>query len=138
MPKKNIRNIIIIAAIFIGVTLYSIISGGDTMILDFTESTLTMHGVSDFTETMEYSDIESAEYMDSIPETGTMVSGYEKGQYSCGTWENEQYGTYRLFITDKAENCIKLTLTDGSIILFNYIQTYHTQEVYEMLLEFLN
>jgi len=137
MKRNKIANIIIIAAIFIGVTLYFIISGGDTMILDFEESTLTIHGVSDFTETVQYSEIESAELMD-IPELGVMAEGYTKGQYSCGTWENEQYGSYRLFITDKATNCIKLKLTDGRIIVFNYIQSYHTQEVHEMMLEFLD
>ena len=136
MQKNKIINVVIIAAIFIGVTLYFIISGGDTMILDFNDTGLTMHGVSDFTETVEYSEIKSAELIE-LPELGAIKEGYCKGQYSVGTWENNEYGTYRLFITDKASNCIKLTLSDDSIIIFNYIQTYHTQEVHEMLLEFL-
>lgn len=132
-PKqKNLTFLLLILAII----LFYIFSGGSVGIsLDFGEESLTL-SASDYDWTIPYDQIESLE-LSSLPDTGTRIEGIEKRTLCCGSWTNDSWNGYILCINPKIDQCVIVTMNDGSIYVLNYENSEATQQLHKMFTELL-
>lgn len=134
MTEKR-RNTLLILAVMLLVLAYTFSGRSIGISLDFGDNTLTVK-VKDYTAAIDYHDIGSLQLV-AYPEPGTATDGTASGQLRYGTFQNEIWGTYRQCTTSKAENCILITMHDGSIFVLNYQDSETTSALYEMFSELL-
>ena len=127
---KKYVNLITIIAIFAVVTVISVLSGGGAILLDFGEDHLTISGVEDFSCTVNYRDIDRIELLASA-DLGTAVDGGKSGPHSYGVWRSDAWGDYTLCVTNKSDNYIIITETDGHVTVFNYQNSSDTELLFE-------
>ena len=138
MKKSLLVLIVVIAA----VTVFSVMqNGGDSMQIDMDDAAITFSGIGDFSKTIAYSEIRSVE----LVEAGdTELLGSKEELYKAGFGPSFQDGeawpvsmeiTYAYFVTTRTDSLIVLTLSDDTLMLFNYNSTSGTEAIYEMLLE---
>lgn len=127
---KKHANLITIAAIFAVVTVISVFRGGGTILLDFGEDSLSISGVEDFSCTVYYRDIDTVELFSSA-DLGTAVDGGKSGPHSYGVWRSDAWGDYTLCVTNKSDNYIIITETDGHVTVFNYQNSSDTELLFE-------
>ena len=137
MPKKNTINTIIIAAIFILVTLYfAVSSGGDAMLITMDADSITFSGIDDCQVDILYTEIASTQLFPTfdvaqlLPEESPIYYYSADDAFTAG-----EKGGEMAFVTKMAEPLICMQLTDGRTVNFNYNNTGNTTELYQMLLE---
>lgn len=132
------KSILMVLAVIVLVTVFQLAtSGGNAMLIDMSEESISFSGIDDFKQEIAYADIVSVTIED--VENWDRWGGHKFGDYRIGningassTGENE---SYTLFVTIKADNVIMATLTDGSWMVFNYNNSSDTEAIYNMLLE---
>lgn len=82
-----------------------------------------------YTAEIPYEQIDTLEMVE-LSEYGVLLDGFEDITIRSGTWENDQWGTYRLCAVPYV-SCVVLHLTDGQILAFNLPSEEATWEVYE-------
>ena len=127
---KKHANLIAVIAIFVVVTLISVFKGGEAILLDFGEDSLSISGVGDFSCTVNYRDIDTVELLDHA-DLGTIVDGTKSGLYSYGVWHSDSWGDYTLCVTNKVDSFIMITETDGHVTVFNYQNSSDTELLFE-------
>ena len=72
-----------------------------------------------YSMSIQYSDIADAELTE-LPEAGDPVADCrDDGIIRCGVWRNDTWGEYIIVADADVTNCVKLTLHDGRILVFN-------------------
>ena len=137
--KRFLKWILFAVLFIVGYYLLNSLTGGLNVSVIFGNGTdvLTLSGPRKTSEIVQYDDIASLELV-GLDDPGEAVDdGGSNRKYYWGTWENESYGTYRLFASRKISVAIKLTKSDGSIILFNLESDTTTTNMYSMFTELL-
>ncbi|MCD7920783.1 MAG: hypothetical protein LUG45_12090 [Clostridiales bacterium] len=126
------RNWILMLAILVAVTLFSLLNREGAVTMSFEDEALVINGADEYSFQVAYDEIASIA-LEELPDLGAAVDGGEDGSFRYGVWENDTWGTYTLCLTVNMNTCIVLTLQDGSIYVFNYGDEDSTQIVYEDL-----
>ena len=132
------KSILLVVVVIAAVTVFSVItSGGNAMLIDMGDTSISFSGIDDFRHEIAYADIESL----TLEEVSTWDrwGGHEFGHFRVGhimgaSSENPNE-SYVLFVSTQADNVIIATLADGSRMVFNYNNTSDTEAIYRMLLE---
>lgn len=137
--KKSILMVVIVIVL---VTVFQLTtSGGNAMLIDMSDTAISFSGIHDFSKTIAYSEIRSVEFVDA---RNTELLGLKDELYKAGFGSSFQDGeawpismeiTYEYFVTTQTDSLIVLTLTDDTLMLFNYNNTSDTEAIYSMLLE---
>lgn len=131
--QKNLTLIILILAM----VLFYIFSGGSVGISpDFGEDSLIL-SASDYDWTIPYDQIESLELSD-LPDTGTLLDGIEKRTLCCGSWSNERWNEYILCVNPNIDQCIIVTMKDGTIYVLNFENSDSTGQLHKMFTDLLH
>ena len=84
-----------------------------------------------------YADIASAELTE-LAEPGEPIADCRDDDIIlCGVWHNEVWGEYTIVADADATNCVKLTLNDGRILIFNRKNNEATEKDFVELQSFL-
>ena len=128
------KSSVFVIAVIVIVTLVQIFfSGGNAMEIAMGEEVISFSGIDDFKYEVAYNDIASAELVQ-IDEWEPL-GGHEFGPYRVGEITNKDGQEYVLFATVRAGNAVKVSLSDGKQVIFNYNTTGSTEEIYKMLLK---
>ena len=123
------KSIALVVVVIVMVTVFQLMtSGGNAMLIDMSDTTISFSGIDDFRHEVAYSDIVSVT-LDDVPDW-TVWGGHEFGHFRIGHMDN-----YVLFATTQSDNVIIATLTDGTRMIFNYNNRYSTEDIYYMLRE---
>ena len=121
-------NLIIVLALIAIVMIRSIRGGGSDVDFALSEDRLSISGPGEFTVSVEFSDVSSIAFRDSLDQ-GVCIDGGSEGSYTYGIWENEEFGQYALHVLTKVNAYIVLTEVDGDVIVFN-IESDKTTEAF--------
>ncbi len=127
------RDLLIIASIFVVITYFmyrGILPG-----VEFhpSQTGLTLSGPEKTSVELRYDEVFSAELAEN-PDYGANIGGGVRGSFHYGTWENEEWGTYEAFVSEKIPCCIVLR-TENATIAFNFESQDTTERLYPQLQE---
>lgn len=119
--KKN-RNLTIalFALIIVGFIVYGVYTGNKSQGFEAGENFIRISGPegSNYSKTIEYNNVVSVEVKnDENYQLGECVQGEQTKKLIYGTWVNEQYGEYTLYVVPKLTTYCVLTTTDGVVVL---------------------
>lgn len=98
----------------------------------FGEDELMLAATLTSSVTVEYDDIESAEYRDGFS-AGSRTLGIGNNKIAAGNFRNEEFGSYSLYVYNSTGVCIVIKTTERYIV-FNCETAEETKSVYEILL----
>lgn len=129
----NKRNLIFIIVIFVGVTIYFIARNGSSPYsFSISDQTIKLAGSNDYSYSLPISSIKSMELTE-IDDYGEAVKDASDRSHICGTYRNDQFGQYDLWVIKKISQVIVITDTDGHVLVINYENARSTQELYKAL-----
>lgn len=122
MKKNNRTSLIIFLLIFVGFTVYSMLSGSNSSNVEFGDNFLRLSAPSEenpFECTIYYDDIESVRtiFKDEKYDLGEMVSGTETKKLNYGTWKNAEFGEYTLYASPKFNTYTVINTTKGVVVM---------------------
>ena len=121
-------NLAIVLALIVVVTVRSTVGGGPDVDFILDEDSLSLSGPGEFTVSVEFKDLTSVEFRDSL-DLGACISGGSNSGYTYGRWENEEFGEYALHVLTGVEAYMILTEADGSIVVLN-LENAQTTEAF--------
>lgn len=133
MKLVSKKDLIFISCIFAVVIIFSLLTGGDAVELDFGAEAMSIDA-SGFSFTIAYQDVESIE-LSTLPEFGTMEKGTDTASMKNGNWNNAIWGDYHLCVIPSNESCVVVTLTDGRTVVFNYKEAENTADIFSVFQE---
>lgn len=136
MKLVSKKDMIFIACIFLVVIVFSLVSGGNTVEVHFSDEVMSIEATG-FAFDIAYTDIEKAELM-ALPELGTMDKGSDTSALKCGNWNNALWGDYHLCVIPDVNSCVVVTLKDGRTVVFNYKEAENTEGVFSLLQDYLD
>lgn len=136
MKLVSKKDMIFITVIFVAVIIFSLVSGGNAIEVDFSEDAMSINSTG-FTFNIAYEDVEKIE-LTTLPEFGTLEKGTDTVSLKCGNWNNSVWGTYHLCVIPDVDTCIQVTLKDGRTVVFNYKEAENTEGVYSIFQEYLS
>ena len=136
MKLVSKKDMIFIAVIFLVVIVFSLVSGGNTIEVDFQPDSMTVQATG-FEFNIVYEDVEKIQLTE-LPEFGTLEKGSDTASLKCGNWKNSLWGEYHLCVIPDVNQCVQVTLKDGRTVVFNYKEVENTQGVYSIFQEYLN
>lgn len=134
-PMKMVskKDLIFISLIFVAVIVFSLVTGGNTVEVDFQNDSMSINATG-FAFNILYADVEKIE-LTNLPDFGIMDKGTDTAALKCGNWSNGEYGEYHLCVIPEVDQCIEVTLKDGRVVVFNYKEAKNTQDVYSVFQE---
>lgn len=125
--QNSVANTIIIVVIFVGVFLYNMINPQNTVAVTVDDANLVLSGYEEITYRIPLDTIESFTYVEEMeyPE--------ESKSIIYGTYSNEQWGEYILYVNGKVSSCIVADTQSGTYV-FNYENASTTKSLYDALL----
>lgn len=133
--KKNMLWILLLIAVFIGVTVFH---STNSVGLSFEEHTFSVAGPQDFKYSVAFQNIQSLAIVEEF-DRGKMISGSTANKICAGKWESDSYGEYQLCIATQTDVYIVLEPREGEILIFNCESRDITEQIYaaftEMLIE---
>lgn len=133
MKLVSKKDLIFITCIFLAVIIFSLVTGGDAIAVDFSGEAMTI-SASGFEFSIAYADVAEIE-LSTLPAFGTMDKGTDTASMKNGNWHNEIWGDYHLCVIPTNESCIVVTLTDGRRVVFNYKEAENTADVFSVFQE---
>lgn len=136
---KQFLKYLLYAAIFIAAFYLITLLFGDfqTSVKFGKDDILTLTGPRKTSVTVPYDDIESIELI-TLADPGEKIDGGSSRSYYWGTWKNEEYGEYKLFVNKRSPAAILVKTFAGDIIIFNQGDTVTTENTYKMFSELLD
>ena len=126
------KSVLIVVAVIVLVTVFQLtMSGGNAMLIDMSDTTISFSGIDDFKHDIAYADIASV-VLDDVTDWSTF-GGHEFGYFRVGHMED-----YVLFVTTQCDNAVILRLKNQTLMIFNYNNSSDTEAIYNMLLENLH
>lgn len=125
------KSSLLIIAVIVVVTLFQVMtSGGNAMLIDMSDTSISFSGIDDFKHEVAYEKIVSVT-LDEVSDW-SVWGGHEFGHFRVGHMTD-----YVLFATTQSDTVIITTLTDGTRMVFNYNNTSDTEAIYNILLEYV-
>lgn len=135
--NKYLKYLIYIVLFVVGVYLITKYVGDFSTSVQFGRTdSVTISGPEKTSVTVRYSDIESLELI-TVTDPGEVTDGGSGRRYYWGTWKNDAYGEYTMFVTKKASKAILIRTVSGKIIVFNQDDDVTTENMYSMFTELL-
>ena len=114
--KAKYRNLLILLAIMITVTVVSFLRSENAVGFQWTETQMQFTDPGGSSHTILYKDILSLELAED-PDYGSCISGRKTSAWRYGTWENQDWGRYTLCANTSTGICIVLQTQDGTFVL---------------------
>lgn len=128
--KSNRISTLIIVAIFVGVFLYNVFNPAGRVLLQVESDEIVLSGYEDVAYHIPLDSVESFTYMEDVEypvETKKLI---------CGTYSNEQWGDYVLYVSGRVSSCI-VADTQNGVYVFNYESDATTKSLHEALVKLL-
>ena len=123
------KSSLMVIAVIIAVTVFSFLtSGGNAMLIDMSDTSISFSGIDDFRHEVAYEEIESV-VLDDVTDW-SVFGGHEFGYFRVGHMED-----YVLFVTTQCDNAVILRLKNQTLMVFNYNNRSDTEAIYNMLLD---
>ena len=123
------KSVLIVVAVIVLVTVFQLtMSGGNAMLIDMSDTTISFSGIDDFKHDVAYADIESV-VLDDVADW-SVFGGHEFGYFRVGHMED-----YVLFVTTQCDNAVILRMKNQTLMIFNYNNRSDTEAIYNMLLD---
>ena len=126
--------VIFLAAYYL---ITSLVGDFSTSVKFDTNDTITISGPRKTSVTVAYEDIDSIELV-TLGDPGTAAGGGTSRSYYWGTWKNDEYGTYSLFVSKKSSEAILIKTKDGKVILFNQQDNPTTSNTFKLFEDLLS
>ncbi len=134
----NKWNLILIIAIFVGVTVYFIARNGSSPYsISMADQTIKVTGENDYSYSLSMDSIDSVELTE-IEDHGECILDACDGKHICGIFKNEQFGQYDIWTIKKISPVVVITDKNGHVFAVNYESARSTQELYKALLEIID
>ena len=101
------------------------------------DDALTVSGPGKTSVTVPYEDIENIELI-TLADPGEKIDGGSSRSYYWGTWKNDAYGEYKLFVNKKSPAAILVRTRAGDIVIFNQGDSATTENTFHMFSELLD
>lgn len=138
-PKKRIRKYIAmvgIAFVVVGILIiHANQTRGDDLDLVYDGTMISLLGPQSQQVDLPLDDILAVDYTSRI-EIGTMLNGMETDNCYWGTFQNDVWGTFRLFAEKKLTDYIVFETVDGKT-LFNCNSQRETEALYDAIVQLL-
>ena len=129
------RNAVIVAVIFIGLTLYQIYSQDSSNVrLSFDKGKFTIRYQQENIQ-IPYSAIEKVT-LEEVTDIGTLIKGDTTKDYQFGVWENSRWGRYVLCIYRTSRKCMVIETADMRYVV-NGDTDQASEAMYDQFLELL-
>lgn len=128
--NSNLVNMAIIVAIFVGVMIYNAVNPTQVVTIDVDETEIVLAGYEDVEYHIPLDRVERFTYVED------MEYPVETKGILCGTYHNEQWGDYVLYVNGKVSACIAAE-TENGVYVFNYENAATTQSLHEALVKLL-
>lgn len=128
--KLRLSSIFIIAAVIILVTVLSVTGSIE---FAFGDDALTVNATYIDDLTLKYEDIESIEYRDE-DNVGIRTMGFGSPRLLLGTFQNDEFGTYRRYSRTGTDSCVVLKANDTVYVIAGK-DDEETKGIYEELLK---
>ncbi len=123
------KSSLMVIVVIIAVTAFSFLtSGGNAMLIDMSDTSISFSGIDDFNHEVAFADIDSITIEDVAD--WAVWGGHEFGYFRVGHMTD-----YVLFATTQSDKVVIANLTDGTKMVFNYNNNSDTESIYTMLLE---
>lgn len=131
-------NLIVIAAIFVGVSLYFIFRGSAATpyTISMANDAITVKGTDVYSYVLPMSDVASAEIV-TIDDFGELISGASNRTHMCGVYRNSQFGEYDIWIVKKVQSYLAVTDKDGHVLVINFESDKSTEELCKAINEYI-
>ena len=134
--QPRVKRILLFLAVLAMAFVFYGVFGRNTLLLTLENETVALSGPEGSSFSVPYSAIASMELREAF-EPGTAVDGGVKNHIRYGLWQNEEFGEYRLFASDKIGPVIVLRNAEGETLVYNYESDKTTRSHYESFLDFL-
>lgn len=136
---KQFLKYLLYAAIFIAAVYLVTLLFGDfqTSVKFGKDDALTLTGPRKTSVVVPYADIDSIELI-TFADPGEKIEGGSSRSYYWGTWKNEEYGEYKLFVSKKTPAAILVKTVAGDIIIFNQGDASTTENTFKLFGEILD
>ena len=123
------KSLLLVVVVIVAVTGFQLMtSGGNAMLIDMSDTTISFSGIDDFKHEIAYADIDSIT-LEEVADW-SVWGGHEFGYFRVGHMTD-----YVLFATTQSDKVIIANLTNGTKMVFNYNNNSDTEAIYSMLLE---
>lgn len=126
---------VIFLAVFYAVT--AIVGDFSTSVKFGQNEAVTISGPRKTSVTVDYQDIDNIKLV-AAGDPGEVVDGGSSRSYYWGTWKNDEYGEYQIFVTKKSSIAILIQTKSGDLILFNQPDDNTTRNTFQMFEGLLN
>lgn len=113
---RKYTNMLLIIVIMIGVSLFSLFHGENTVQFNWTEEHVQITAPDDTIFTIVYNEIIAAELI-THPDYGYCHAGGKRSGWIYGSWENDVWGTYTLCAGTNTQQCIVLRTASETFVL---------------------
>lgn len=134
--KRRMRVELICFAIIIVVATAVSLSDGETDVLSWDETALTLSISQQLCCTVPYGQITQVALLNR-PDFGECLSGEDTPRLRSGTWQSDELGRYAVYAYREVPVVICISTADGCY-LFNLDQEETTEEFYSAFLEMLD
>ena len=134
----NKRNLLVIIAIFVGVTIYFIVKKGSPNPYSFSvaDDMISLTGGNDYAYSVAFDDIDSIELEQNL-DIGECIEGASNRSHICGIYENDRFGRYDLWVIKKVNSYIIITDKADHVLVINFEDARSTNELYKAILEYI-
>ena len=130
------RAVYSIAVLALALIFYGVF-GRNTLLLSLENDTVTLTGPESSSYAVPHPAISSMELRESF-EPGAAVDGGVKNRIRYGTWQNEEFGAYQLFASEKIRPVIVLRTKGGDTLVFNYESEKTTRSFFATFTAYLS
>lgn len=116
--SSRLKNLIWLVVILVAFTVFISVHGDGSIDVNFDDRELVLTAPEQFSCSVKYDEIKALELVD-LTDLGSVVSGSENSTYKWGSYKNELWGEYALFINQKIDNGILITTKNDERIVFN-------------------
>lgn len=128
---NTVKVLLIVIAIVVFANIFGIYKK-DSLTLEIKDDVFHMYYDDDIVVQFEKNEIISLELLDELT-LGDEVDVIAQDDYEAGTWKNDTWGEYTLYIDPSIERYVVVT-TDNDTFVFNYSSEDATDSVYNALL----
>lgn len=133
--RKLWTNIAIWAAAIVVITVMRFRNGNSSMIA-LSKEGMTLHSSAGTETVLVWDDIEGVELREDLS-YGTVKNGTDNNKEKSGTWTNDEFGDYELYVDPAIGNCIVMSLKDGRKIVINFESEKTTEGLVDAVAEML-
>lgn len=135
MQPRVKRILLTLLVLALAIFFYGVF-GRNILLLTLENESVTLSGPDSSVCSVPYSNIVSMELHENF-DPGAAVDGGIKNHIRYGLWNNDKFGNYNLFVSEKINPVIILQTDSGEVLVFNYESEKTTRSFYESFTGFL-